>query len=101
LGAGEGKGSGSSNINELFYDIISFYDAITFAVLQTLASNQYFHCTLRDNFKTRNTLRFEESDWHATILVQEQLVDAGATRPFPFPRPQEKEGKGVGDARLG
>jgi hypothetical protein len=32
-----------------------FYDAITFAVIQTLASNQYFHCTLRDNFKTRNT----------------------------------------------
>jgi hypothetical protein len=26
--------------------------------------------------------------------VQEQLVNARATRPFPFPRPQEKEGKG-------
>jgi hypothetical protein len=60
LGAGEGKGSGSSSINEFFYDIISFYDAITFAVLQTLASNQYFHCTFHDKFKTHNTLGLEE-----------------------------------------
>jgi hypothetical protein len=34
----------------------------------------------------------QQSDWRATILVQAQLVDAKATRPFPFP--QEKEGKG-------
>jgi hypothetical protein len=45
-GRGEGKVSGSSSINKLCYDIISYYDAITFAAIETLASNSIAHTVI-------------------------------------------------------
>jgi hypothetical protein len=96
LGGGEGTESGSSSTNEWCYDIIGFYDALTFAVIQTLASNQYFHCTHRAHkrFDECSQLASQQSDWRPLFWCRHNSLMLELPDPFPSPAPKKKKVKG-------